>query len=148
MRSAWWKKATWDLRGQCEKKTWSVEVPSEQGAGNGNYWEEVCSLSRLFSLHREIIQKCRSSQHHREPVLSPQLLEEGMIQPQGLKPLEVCSLAGCGVLPIRAQLGTGKATAGLGRHGPKSAHTRLPGARFEFSASIIVCLHSAGVLGK
>ena len=56
--------------------------------------------------------------------------------------------AGCSVLLIRAQLGTGKATAGLGKHGPKSACTQLAGSRFEFTASITVCLHSGSVLGK
>lgn len=97
---------------------------------------------------------CSATESH----ISPQLLGEGRIQLQGLKPLGLCSHT-----PARAL----QSAAGLGRHHPKPTSTWLAGAHLVFPASImvqkimllgwylesipsqtIVCLHSARGSGK
>lgn len=108
----------------------------DQGAANGECYGKVCSLSPHF---HSTVKLFGSDGLHSitESPFPPQLLEEGITQLQGLKPLGLCSLAGCqgqagcavlcwavlgcAGLPIWALLGTSKPTSGVGRDSPKSA---------------------------
>lgn len=45
---SWWKKATWDLRGQCENQVWWVEVPSEGGLAQEVSWEGLPIVTAHF----------------------------------------------------------------------------------------------------